>query len=203
MKRCTGGRNEEVKTGSVIVRQKGGMWSSEGGWVYANSGSNPPPPPKKNSIKFPKTFFTDSDCLPHPSRTGQTEEVSSLSFSYCFVVFNSELGRVVKMLREVIFLKKKTGGNIQCCVLTNVSGEKCCLKKARWQYGDMLQATLTVCVCVCDSMTVCCVHVDEQAGFFSGVEITVYRINTYDNEVLESSGPCAKTSMKMKVIMQS
>lgn len=106
------------------------------------------PPPKKNSIKFPKTFFTDSDCLPHPSRTGQTEEVSSLSFSYCFVVFNSELGRVVKMLREVIFLKKKTGGNIQCCILTNVSGEKCCLKKARWQYGDMLQATLTVCVCV-------------------------------------------------------
>lgn len=162
-----------------------------------------PPPPKKNSIKFPKTFFTDSDCLPHPSRTGQTEEVSSQSFSYCFVVFNSELGRVVNMLREVFFLKKKTEGNIQCCVLTNVSGEKCCLKKARWQYGDMLQATLTVCVCVCDSMTVCCVHVDEQAGFFSGVEITVYRINTYDNEVLESSGPCAKTSMKMKVIMQS
>lgn len=159
MKRCTGGSNEEVKTGSVIVRQKGGMLSSEGGWVYANSGSNPPPP-KKNSIKFPKTFITDSDCLPHPSRTGQTEEVSSLSFSYCFVVFNSELGRVVNMLREVIFLKKKTEGNIQCCILTNVSGEKCCLKKARWQYGDMLQATLTVCVCVCDSMTVCCVHVD-------------------------------------------
>ena len=110
-KRYTEGSNEDVKSGSVIVRQKGGMWSSEGGWVFANSGSNPPPK-KKFQLSFRKTFFTNSNCFPHPSRRGwaewgQTEEVSSQCFSFCSAVFNSELGRVVKMLRVVIFSKKK------------------------------------------------------------------------------------------------
>ena len=73
-KRYTEGSNEDVKSGSVIVRQKGGMWSSEGGWVFANSGSNPPPE-KKISIKFSKKPFspTQTVFLTLPEEAEQSE----------------------------------------------------------------------------------------------------------------------------------